>query len=309
MPKNVPQLIHGKPQSSESGPRPKRPRELNQLTPPPACVGTFEPEHAQCDGDPKSTESSGREPCAWRRYCLGIQRYCVRPGVSKSPEQLLRELGVDEFAVLGAKWADRIAKRPCDRGGNRKKLGAPVHYPRSHPQLATAAAAFRERFRELLPDAKISPPHSKRVLVWSGAFYERLPMRNPKILTWYCSHFERRPDPVCRFRRILDGLVSVELPLQRIQLYEVIGPKRAARLSAVRYKACGGRFRCQLYGLNLGLMPEAAEVVAELVRARCLQLTWPKEVDTRSRREIKIEAWRKRNKRYDDLRRIHQASS
>ena len=53
---------------------------MTEQTPWPACIGTYEVGHVQCDGDPSSKSEKDRKPCHWRDRCGGFQAHLESVG-------------------------------------------------------------------------------------------------------------------------------------------------------------------------------------------------------------------------------------
>lgn len=257
-----------------------------RLPPAPDCVGTFEREHPQCTGDPQASDPEARLPCIWRRYCRGIKRYLLHPETAETLAELRNRTSKEELALQGERWASRpphrvrATKRGSRKRGPARKLRHVGRAAPIHPVLQHTSRVFRDHLVKALPEAKIQAASSCKVLAAEGIFYEQMGFgaAGSRVLKWFYSRGTRAPVCAWRIRAVMDDLISVELPCGLRAVRDTLGEERAHRLALYSTANNMGRWGAQLYGLSVGLMGEAAEAVAELLRARQLtSVPWPPE--------------------------------
>lgn len=118
---------------------------MTQQTPWPACVGTHEVGHVQCDGDPSSKSKEDREPCLWRDRCGGFQAHLESVGSHAADYMDGRKFGLEEFEEFERQCVQWASEYGVVFGVARGK--EPGYFPLGY--RGTCSRAFRKRREQI----------------------------------------------------------------------------------------------------------------------------------------------------------------
>lgn len=267
---------------------------MSDLKPPPPCVGTYEQEHVQCDGDAAADSFEERSPCAWRDRCVALQLYSLEH--DKEPEEVVAAQDLNGLVQLCDTYVEKhgiergrtAEERVDEEPSSEEVIMPPVSKKRRVPpqrkngpkkrrarlnqigeDMAQLHAHFVDQLRERFPDRRFA--NGARVLVRPGTFYPIDRTEGSAYISWYCTT-ERGRDAAIACVRFKPGLgtVDIELPVELDRLQGALGKRTFKRLNAKPIH--DGQFRTLCMHLDLEGVGLCVESIRRMVDDGILRL-------------------------------------